>query len=929
MRPLLSLIGASSVVTATDDDVRRSDAVDPAVAARALAGQGLGAAQSYGALSPVPPATGDLGAVAQLPEVRRYTLPAGRGIVHIDQGAPLVVDGSSAALANLAAVGGLPPAAPIFYAGDLGTARIRQAAAAGGQIVVSDSDRRQYFLPQYTQQDVGPVLTTGETIGKDEADIGPFAAAGSDAQTVAVLRGARYLRAPHVYGLLSYPEQAPIAAFDGNPATTWVPFGEPPADRWIEIGLTGRRVVPYVDVLPLTGPHGSVRAIEIDGRSIRVHPGWNRVALGGRARTSLRIRLSDVVQPKVHGGPGGLSEVRIPGVSVSEVLRAPIVAGRALAGQDLSRSPLTYLFSRLTGDDPFRRDRYVQAPGQGNLADTQDPEAQIHRVVFAPAARDYSLDGWAQPAVDGSDAALDRLAGLAGPMAFTSSARFHDQAGYRASSAFDGDPGTAWVSLWLPGEAPDPWIAWSGPRALTVSHLRLQAPALAARRPTSVRLSWAGGATAPLPVAADGSVRLPAPGPRARVSLDGPRRGVCPGTDRAAADHASDRHRRGIGAGALPGARAAGRRAARALRGRGRIGGRPDRPLAGERHGGRARRRHPGPCGGLRSARRDAGRHPVRQRATGVVQRRPAAAALSGAQSGGVGGARRRGGAGAGDDRALLGRRRPGVRVEAVMAGPRRELRRRVAGDVRRPVARHAPGDRRLRERMDRPSRLSLGGVHLPAPAGGEHELPHLRGGERAAGAAAVVHPRPAPRRGRWRGRCRSRSRLGMRRAARLGPLPWGRAVTVAVALAIPLGFIFAWRAGLVMAVALAVLFHRGVTDRRLVGTAAFLAAVAVPIAYVISQPEDKNGYNFDYGVELIWAHWIGVAVVILFGLAGWLGARTVRRRAPDPDARRHLSARTASRPRRPGDAALAARRGTRRWRSGDRRPGSGTATGR
>ena len=39
------------------------------------------------------------------------------------------------------------------------------------------------------------------------------------------------------------------------------------------------------------------------------------------------------------------------------------------------------------------------------------------------------------------------------------------------------------------------------------------------------------------------------------------------------------------------------------------------------------------------------------------------------------------------------------------------------------------------------------------------------------------------------------------------------------------------------------------------------------------------GGYNFSYGLELIYAHWIGVAGVVLFAVAGTLAARGVRRR--------------------------------------------------
>ena len=508
LRPLLGLIGASSVVSGTDDDIIRSGAVDPAVAARVLASQKLGTARNFGPLAPVPPARGDLGATQSLAQVRRYSLPSGRGIVHFDQGRETVVDGSAAGLADLAAFGALPARAPLFYAGDLTARAITGAAASGGDIVVTDSNRRQAFLPQFSQQNVGPVLTQKDPILRTEANVNPFVAPGTQGQTVAIVRGAASITGPVANGFQSFPEHAWIAAFDGDLGTSWVPYGQPQPDRWFRVTFTSPRDVPYVDVYPLTGPHGTVTSIGIDNKVTKVHAGWNHIVVGAHHVRSLRVAIASVLQPR-KPGPGGIQELRIPGVHLSQILRAPVVVSKALAGHDASHASLTYLFSRTTGDDPFRRDRYVDEPGLANLEDRQDAEKAIHRLVFTPVQRTYAVDARVQPAVDSSDAFLDRLVGVRGGATFTSSSRFHNEAIYRASSAFDGDPNTAWVGLWIRPYQPYPWIAWTTPRPLSVSRLTLTPARLPVRRPTEVRLSWPGGSTGTLPVAADGTVTLP------------------------------------------------------------------------------------------------------------------------------------------------------------------------------------------------------------------------------------------------------------------------------------------------------------------------------------------------------------------------------------------------------------------------------------
>ncbi|MFZ1992714.1 MAG: hypothetical protein WAU75_01285, partial [Solirubrobacteraceae bacterium] len=105
------------------------------------------------------------------------------------------------------------------------------------------------------------------------------------------------------------------------------------------------------------------------------------------------------------------------------------------------------------------------------------------------------------------------------------------------------------------------------------------------------------------------------------------------------------------------------------------------------------------------------------------------------------------------------------------------------------------------------------------------------------------------------------------------------RAAALAVVLGVVLGFVFAKRAGIVIAAGLFVIFWRGYGPRALAGAAGAVLLVAVPIAYVITAPRNQGGYNFNYSVELIDAHWLGVAAVILLGLAVWMTLAAARRR--------------------------------------------------
>ena len=630
LKPLLGLIGVGSVISGTDDDTTRSGAVDPSIAARGLLTQGLGAPRNYGPVASVAAAPGSIDPPQPLAQVREFDLSPGRGIVHVDQGAPTVVDGSAQGLADLAAFGQLPPRAPILYAGDLSRRAIRSDAASGANIVITDSNLRQVFSPQFTQQDFGPVLTAGRPITAQEASLNPFAARGTAAQTVTLVRGAAALQAPSIYGLNQFPELGPLAAFDGNLDTSWVPYPNlPPAQRWVQIDFSHPRDVSYVDVYPLVGPQTTVRSVAIDGQIFPVSPGGTRIALHAHGISSLRVALAHVVRLNANSGPGGLREIRIPGVRVSAVLRAPLVASSALAGRDVSHASLTWLFARQTADDPARANRYVDEPVQNDPADAQDPEALIARQISPPATRSYTVDARVTPAVDAPDPALDALTGVRSDVTFTSSSRFENEPRYRASGAFDPDPATAWVGLWIRPFAPPPWIAWRSPRPLTVSHLQITPATQPVRRPTQVQLSWAGGSSPPLAVGPGGAVVLSRPVRASAFRLTILRAQFPAGAAGTRPHSARGGHRHRVGPGAGAGQRGPRRRRARRLRRRRCVGGRRARGAARHRFDRSAGRRAAAERRRVRRPGDAGGRHAGGGLAARELQRRPAAPALT------------------------------------------------------------------------------------------------------------------------------------------------------------------------------------------------------------------------------------------------------------------------------------------------------------
>jgi arabinofuranan 3-O-arabinosyltransferase len=363
LAPLLQLIGVRSVITGTDSDLARSDAPAPAAVAATLSAQpGFGEpTRSYGPVR-------RFGAVS-LPQVRRYDLGSARGVVHVEpQQAPIVVDGSAAGIAGLAAFGGLPSGRAVQYAADLSPGALRAAVASGGEVVITDSNRRRAFVAGSLEQNVGATLPADQTVSADGFILDPFGR-GPDFETVATYSGIRSVSAPFSPQTRQDPSHRPFAALDGSPATAWLADQSLDPGRWyLDVALTRPTDVPYVDLLP----YGGVHAVSLGGRSYAVHPGWNHLAVGDRGDTALRVSVSGA------GAPLGIRELRIPGVRATEQMRPPVDAARTLRGADLGRVTLTYLFER-----------------------TADDTLGMRRVFEVPSARSFAAAAWVSPAAAG------------------------------------------------------------------------------------------------------------------------------------------------------------------------------------------------------------------------------------------------------------------------------------------------------------------------------------------------------------------------------------------------------------------------------------------------------------------------------------------------------------------------------------------------
>lgn len=518
LQPLLELLGVGAVLHQADSNPAGSGSVDPADAWSALQGQPpfQHPAQSYGPSRLYTPMPGRDGPAVSLPAIRRIALPkTSPGVVRVQpQANTTVLDGDGTGIAELAAEHMLDPSRAVVYAGDLRARRIRQLVASGARLVFTDSNRLQILASSSVSANLGPTLEPGDPIAAETPHYDLFVSRGASAQTVAVYSGLQYLHTPGPHASTTiFPQNAPYAALDGSLDTAWVADpATPTSERYIDLKLSSPLVVHSIRIHPLAERPGITTqvAVSVNGggeQSFSLTPGWNTIPIDAVPLRELRVRITQVFGFAVAGG---ISELQIPGLRIGRVLRLPTDLAASTRGLDLSHSELAILLARTTADFPYREQPVPGDLQAQSVVHAADAESGIDRLVTLPVGRRFTLGGWANVRATAPDVLLDRLARLPPGWRFSSSDRFEGLPINRASSAFDGDPATAWVAHDVAGQT-RPWIQWSSPRPVTIRRFQLVPGPLRYEFPDLVRISAPGVASQEVEPAPNGGVVLYAP----------------------------------------------------------------------------------------------------------------------------------------------------------------------------------------------------------------------------------------------------------------------------------------------------------------------------------------------------------------------------------------------------------------------------------
>ena len=327
--------------------------------------------------------------------------------------------------------------------------RSTEAASTATHVIVTDSNRGRAHHWRGSQDVVGLTEdddpSTPDVLRTDPADerLPVFGDDGAP-PTVAVQEGPVRARATAYGEPFAYrPEQRPVMAVDGDPATAWIvadrsdPVGEAirldvaePIDHLTLVQPAGAAAVRHLGAITVAVDDEPPLSVTLDERSLSA--AGQRVELAPTSGPStVTMTIDSVVVPDATIGPAlagvGLAEIDTGLGPTTEVVRPPADAVDVIAAA--GDAPVSFVFTRLR-TEPTDRWR-------------SDPEPSLVRQFELPRARLLAPEITVRLDRRASDEVLAGLLGITGPLA---SPRLTGAATAAGWAAADGDDTTAWVT---------------------------------------------------------------------------------------------------------------------------------------------------------------------------------------------------------------------------------------------------------------------------------------------------------------------------------------------------------------------------------------------------------------------------------------------------------------------------------------------------
>ncbi|MBI2705412.1 MAG: DUF3367 domain-containing protein [Actinobacteria bacterium] len=450
---------------------------------------------------------------------------------------PMLLAGDADGLVDAATVGLLRTNQPVFLSASYDNSKNAKVSTgddanfdriydSGADLVVTDTNRKRAARWGALRENNGYTERAGETPPRyDPGDqrLEVFPAAGESSFTVSEQRGGVVTATAYGNPITYTPDDRPANAFDGDPATAWrVGAIDNPVGERLSADLSQPVTADRVTLTqPLTLVRNrwitKVRLSFDDGASVvdadlgfesRRLPGQT-ISFPSRSFKKLEIEITeDDLGPKARydGVSGvGFSEVKIPGVTISELIRPPTQLLDRAGSSSIDRN-LALLFTRVRSNpaEPVRTDE----------------EARIQRVVNLPTARSFSVSGAARLSSYAPEPLIDRLLAVPdarqGGVTSSSSAYLPAAINQRAAMAIDGDPTTAWTAIY--DKQAGQWLEYVVPAPISFDRLDLDLVADGAHSvPTKLRIDADGqvATTVDIPAVPDKDQR----GATTRVSV--------------------------------------------------------------------------------------------------------------------------------------------------------------------------------------------------------------------------------------------------------------------------------------------------------------------------------------------------------------------------------------------------------------------------